>query len=52
MRKFNNNFEDFDKNFKRVQKLGIVVMVLNAVLGFGLLGVFVWIIAHFLKKLW
>ena len=43
---------DFDKEFNRTRNFAVGALIFNALLGLGLLGLVIWVVAHFLKRIW
>ena len=52
MHNFDKRFENFDRSFKRTRRFAFVAVIFNALLGLGLLGLVIWVAAHFLKRYW
>jgi len=49
---FNNDFDDFDRGFKKFFAFGFVAWVIFALVDLALLAGVVYVAVHFLSKVW
>ena len=52
MHDFSKLEKNFDRSFNRTRRFAFVAVIFNALLGLGLLGLVIWVAAHFLKRYW
>lgn len=49
MRDFNNRFEDFDRDFARMKKWGIITSILSIAISLGVIGFIIWVIVALMR---
>lgn len=48
-KRFEKRFEDFDQNFARMRRWGVVGAIFTIVIGLGAMGFFIWVVVMLLR---